>query len=199
MGVAVSDLYPHFALGGSIGVNAEYIGGLFHTPGAMTGSFGPSFQWDILNYGRIESQIQGQEARFHEFVYDYQQTVLQADREAEDAIISFAKSKEREGTLVESVSAAQRTVQITYDQYRGGTIDFTPVFLCEQTATEQEDALALSQGDIAQSVIGLYRAMGGGWEKPPDEVVNVPPPTTAPATQPGTERPAPATSPATMP
>jgi NodT family efflux transporter outer membrane factor (OMF) lipoprotein len=164
IGVSEADLYPRFFLNGSIGLNAEYIGGLWHTPTSMAGSFGPSFQWNILNYGRIESAVAGQEARFREFVNHYQQTVLQADREAEDAIISFAKSKEREVFLTDSVNAAQRTVQITYDQYRAGTVDFTPVFIFETTLTEQEDALAESRGDIALSLVELYRALGGGWE-----------------------------------
>jgi NodT family efflux transporter outer membrane factor (OMF) lipoprotein len=189
IGVAQSDLYPHFAINGSIGLNAEYIGGLWHTPGSMAGSFGPSFQWDILNYGRLENAVKGQEARFREFVANYEQTVLQADREVEDAIISFSKSKEREFFLSESVVAAKRTVQITYDQYRHGAVDFTPVFLFEQTLTQEEDSLAQSQGDIALSVVSLYRALGGGWEAKLQPGGIVGPPTTAPTTQPTPSRP----------
>jgi NodT family efflux transporter outer membrane factor (OMF) lipoprotein len=182
IGVAISDLYPHFSINGSIGLNAEYIGGLWHTPGSMAGSFGPSFQWDILNYGRIENAIKGQEARFREFMLQYQQIVLAADQDAENAITSLEKSNEKAVILLESVTAARRTVQITYDQYRGGVVDFTPVFLFEQNLTQQEDDLAVAQGNIALSVVGIYRALGGGWEAPPQPVA-VPP---APATQPMT-------------
>ncbi len=189
IGVAVSDLYPHFSINGSIGLNAEYIGGLWATPGSMAGSFGPSFQWNILNYGRIENSIKGQEARFREFMAQYQQTVLQADSEAENAIISFDKSKEQVVFLADSVTAAQRTVQITYDQYRAGAVDFTPVFLFELTLTQQEDALAQAQGNIALSLVELYRSLGGGWEarEAPEGIVG--PPTTAPTTQRATTRP----------
>jgi NodT family efflux transporter outer membrane factor (OMF) lipoprotein len=183
IGVEKSALYPHFAINGSIGANSEDIGAIFHTPGSATGSFGPSFSWDILNYGRIENGVAGQESRFRESVLLFEQTVLQADREAEDAIVSFAKSKEQEAFLAESTSAARRTVQITYDQYRHGVVDFTPVFLFELTLTQQDDQLAQTRGNIALSIVDLYRALGGGWEARlrPEGIVG--PPTPAPTTQ----------------
>jgi NodT family efflux transporter outer membrane factor (OMF) lipoprotein len=186
IGVTAAAFYPRFALNGTIGLNAEYIGGLWHTPGSMTGSFGPSFQWDILNYGRIESSVASQEARFRESVLRFQHVVLEANREAEDAIYALAKSSERVSLLIGSVAAAQRTVQITHDQYRAGAIDFTPVFLFELTLTTQEDELAIARGDIAQSVIALYRSVGGGWEArlSPEGIVG--PPAPAPTTQPAT-------------
>ena len=187
IGVQESALYPHFALNGSIGINADTFAGMFHTPGSMVGGFGPSFQWDILNYGRLENAVTSQKAVFRDFILRYQQTVLTADQEAEDAIYSFAKSKEQADFETQSVAAAQRTVQITYDQYRHGAIDFTPVFIFETTLTEQEDALAVTQGNIVLSLVNVYRSLGGGWEARlnPEGVVG--PPTTAPSTQPATQ------------
>jgi NodT family efflux transporter outer membrane factor (OMF) lipoprotein len=181
IGVAESELYPHFALNGSIGVSAQDIGKLFHTPQSMVGSFGPSFSWDILNYGRLENAVEEQKSVFRSAVLAYQQSVLTANQQAEDAISSFAKSKESETYLAESVVAAKRTVQITYDQYRQGVVDFTPVFLFESTLTQQEDQLAQTRGNIALSVVQLYVALGGGWEArmDPEGIVGpaVPPPT----------------------
>jgi outer membrane protein TolC len=200
IGVAQADLYPHFTLNGSIGLGAEYIGGLWHTPGSLTGTFGPAFRWDILNYGRIENAVKAQEAVFRQAALAYQDTVLQADREAEDALISLAKSREQTVFLINSVTAARRTVQITYDQYRSGVVDFTPVFLFESTLTQQEDVLAQTRGNIALSLVNLYRALGGGWEakNAPEGVGG--PPVPAPTTQRSPSRPdllttQPATSP----
>jgi hypothetical protein len=62
------------------------------------------------------------------------------------------------------VVAAERTVEITDEQYNQGAIDFTPVFIFQQTLTEQQDELAVAQGDIALGLIGVYRALGGGWQ-----------------------------------
>jgi len=200
IGVTKSELYPHFRLNGSIGMNAEYIGGLWATPGSLAGSFGPSFQWNLLNYGRIENAVTVQESRFRDFVLNYQQAVLQANSEAEDALVGFAKSKEREVYLLQSAVAAQRTVEITYNQYRAGAVDFTPVFIFELTLTQQQDALAQTRGDIALSVVDLYRALGGGWEARLQTEGIIGPPVPAPTTQRAPSRPdlmTPTTGPAT--
>lgn len=199
IGVAKSDLYPRFFVLGSIGVQAENFGDLFKTPGSMTGSIGPGFRWDILNYGRIENNVKEQEARFRELVYAYQDSVLRAGREAEDAAVSFLKAQERVQFLDASVAAAGRTVEITYDQYRDGVIDFTPVFLFEGTLTQQQDDLAAARGQIALSLVDLYRALGGGWEMRLQHDESAAPATrpaaTQPATQPGVTLEAPASRP----
>ena len=164
IGVAVSDLYPHFAINGTIGVAAEQFGDLFHTPGSMIGSIGPSFRWDILNYGRLVNNIRVQDARFQELAFVYQNTVLQAGNETEDAIIGFLKAQEQTDRLAASVVAAARTVEITFDQYRLGAVDFTPVVLFQSTLAQQQDQLVVSRGSIVLNLIATYRALGGGWE-----------------------------------
>jgi outer membrane protein TolC len=81
------------------------------------------------------------------------------------------------------VAAAQRTVQITDDQYRQGAIDFTAVFIFEAALTSQQDALAQAKGDIALSLVDLYRSMGGGWETRQEHGGFDAPPAPAPTTQ----------------
>jgi NodT family efflux transporter outer membrane factor (OMF) lipoprotein len=164
IGVAVSDLYPHISLLGTIGVEAEEFEDLFETPDSMIGNIGPSIRWDILNYGRLVNGVRVQDARFQELAYAYQDRVLNAGREVEDAMVAFLRSQEEAKHLDLSVVAADRTVQISKEQYTQGLVDYTPVFLFESILTEQQDQLAVSQGDIALGLIGVYRALGGGWE-----------------------------------
>jgi NodT family efflux transporter outer membrane factor (OMF) lipoprotein len=164
IGVAVSDLYPHISLVGVIGVEAEQFGDLFRTPGSMIGEIGPGMRWDILNYGRLVNNVRVQDARFQALAYDYQNRVLDAGREVEDAMVVFLRSQEQTEHLDASVYAAARTVEITKEQYTQGEVDFTPVFLFESILTEQQDQLAVSRGDIALGLIAIYRALGGGWQ-----------------------------------
>jgi NodT family efflux transporter outer membrane factor (OMF) lipoprotein len=164
IGIAVADFYPRFSINGTIGVAAEHFVDLGKTPGSMFGQIGPGFRWDILNYGRILNNVRDQDARFQELAFAYQNDVLTAAREAEDAIIAFLKAQEETDRLAASVDAARRTLEITTEQYRQGAVDFTPVFLFASTLTQQQDQLAAAQGDIALSLIGIYRALGGGWE-----------------------------------
>jgi outer membrane protein TolC len=108
--------------------------------------------------------VRVQDARFQGLAFAYQDAVLRAGREAEDAIAVYVKSQEQAEYLGASVVAAQRTYEITIDQYRLGAIDFTPVFLFQTTLTQQQDQLAFARGNIALGLVDLYRSLGGGWE-----------------------------------
>jgi hypothetical protein len=128
----------------------------------MIGEISPGFRWDILNYGRLINNVGAQDARFQELAYQNQ--VLSAGQEAEDGVVAFLRSQEQAQFLGDSVDAAARTVEITNEQYNEGAVDFTPVFVFQQNLTEQQDAFAVAQGNIAQSLIAVYRALGGGWQ-----------------------------------
>lgn len=164
IGIAESEFYPHISLNGTIGVAADQFKELFDTPDSMTGSIGPSFRWSILNYGRLSANVRFQDARFQELAYAYQNSVLNAARETEDGIIAFLQSQEQTSRLLASVEAANRTVEITAEQYRQGAVDFTPLFLFQDTLTQQQDQLAVARGNIATSLITIYRSLGGGWD-----------------------------------
>src|SRR5262249_25403898 len=122
IGVAESDLYPHFAINGAIGLSSEYFRHLFDTPTRYTGHSAPSFRWDILNYGRLQNNVRREEARFRELVVLYQNSVLKANREVEDALVAFLRAQEQVRNLTASVTAAKRSVQIAQAQYRLGAI-----------------------------------------------------------------------------
>ncbi|MEW6745649.1 MAG: efflux transporter outer membrane subunit [Planctomycetota bacterium] len=164
IGVAEADLYPHLSIVGTLGLMAEKIADLF-TEDAVAGAIGPAFSWDLFNYGRIENNVRAQESAFRELALAYREAVLQAAKEAEDAIVVFLKAHDNVRYLEESTRAAARTVQITTDQYKQGAVDFTPLFLFQATLADQEDQLAAARSSIALNLIGLYRALGGGWER----------------------------------
>lgn len=163
IGIAESDFYPHIALTGTIGVAAEDFSNLFDQR-SVFGGIGPAFRWDVLNYGRLLNNVRAQDARFQQLVYTYQQTVLDAGREAEDGIVRFLRSQERARSLAASAAAAERTLQITFDQYRQGAVEFTAVFVAASELAQRQDQYAAAEGDVARSLIALYRALGGGWE-----------------------------------
>jgi outer membrane protein TolC len=163
IGIAAADFYPRFALTGTIGLAATQFGDMFQTPDSMFGAIGPSFRWDILNYGRILNNVRVQDARFQELAFAYENSVLQAGREVENSMIGFLNAQEQKARLESSV-AAGRTVDITLSQYRLGAVDFTPLVLFESTLVEQQDQLVVARGAIALNLIAAYRALGGGWE-----------------------------------
>jgi len=168
IGVAESDLYPHFSLLGSIGLRAgdtfnSSLGDLFHL-NSIEAFGGPSLTWDVFNYGRIKNNVRVQDARLQQLIVAYQNTVLEASREVEDALVGFLRAQEQVVLLEESVKAGQRSVELALLQYGEGIADYQRVLDTQQTLFDQQDLLTSRRGDIATSLISMYRALGGGWE-----------------------------------
>jgi NodT family efflux transporter outer membrane factor (OMF) lipoprotein len=163
IGIATSELYPHFSINGTIFLDATKFEDLFDAD-SLAGVGGPSFRWNILNYGRLTNNIRVQEARFQQLAVRYQNTVLTANAEAENALVGFLKSQQQVRSLAESADAARQSVELVLSQYREGTVDFNRVFNVQQFLTQQQDQLAVVEGSVAQNLIQLYRALGGGWQ-----------------------------------
>ena len=165
IGIAESDLYPAFYINGNFGYSADKFADLFRTT-SLNGSFGPSFSWQLLNYGRIVNDVRLQEERFRELVIAYQNTVLAAGEEVENGLVNYLRSQQRTKLLDQSVEAARSALAIVIAQYQTGTVDFNRYATIEQNLVQQQDSAAQARGQIAQGLIQVYRALGGGWEYP---------------------------------
>jgi NodT family efflux transporter outer membrane factor (OMF) lipoprotein len=163
IGVATAALYPHFSIDGTIYYDAANFRDLFDA-GSLAGSVGPSFRWDVLNYGRLVNNIRVQDARFQQLVVEYQNLVLKANAEAENALVGFLRAQQQVKYLRTSTKAAEESLTLVRAQYEGGKTDFNRVLTVEQLLTQQEDQLAVARGTVAQNLILLYRALGGGWQ-----------------------------------
>jgi NodT family efflux transporter outer membrane factor (OMF) lipoprotein len=163
IGIAQAGFYPHVSIDGTIGVSAQRFGDLFRE-GALTGNVGPTFTWNILNYGRIRNNVRLQDGKFQELVASYQNTVLSANQEVENGLVQFLRAQQRAKFQAASVAHAGKAVTITLAQYTAGTTDLTRVTLLQQNLVTLEDTLAQAQGEIALGLIQVYRALGGGWQ-----------------------------------
>lgn len=168
IGVAKANLYPAFSLSGSFGFVSSNATGNSLSDIFQWGShfyrFGPAVQWNLFNYGQITNQVRAQDARFQELLITYQNSVLQAQKEVEDGLISFLKTQDAAEYLAQSTAAAQRSLDLATIQYREGIADFTTVLTAEQSLLSQQDSFATTLGDIASSLVNVYRALGGGWQ-----------------------------------
>jgi NodT family efflux transporter outer membrane factor (OMF) lipoprotein len=163
IGVAEADLYPAFFISGTLGLEATDITKLFES-NAFFGTITPNFRWNILNYGRILNNVHFQEARTKELIATYQNRVLTAGQEVENALVGFLRSQEQAQALGRSVEAAAAATKLGQSQYRAGTIPFNTVFNLETSQVQLQDLRAVAQGNIALNLVAVYRALGGGWE-----------------------------------
>jgi NodT family efflux transporter outer membrane factor (OMF) lipoprotein len=172
IGIAKSDLYPHFFLAGSIGwrstdASSAYgdsdLGDIFDH-NSLFWTAGPGFSWDILNYGRIRNRVRVEDARLQQLVVNYKNTVLNAQREVEDALVAYTRSKEEEWFLRDSAAAARRSVEISLVQYREGLVDYQRVLDSQTTLVAQEDRWADVSGQVSTNLVATFKALGGGWQ-----------------------------------
>ena len=163
IGFAVTDLYPHFTIGGSIGTSALSTGDLFETDSNTFSLFG-MFEWDLFNYGRLKSNVRLQDARFQQLLVDYQNTVLVAQGDVENTIVAYLNSHGQLKAYRMAAAASQRSVDVATIQYQEGSITFNTLISTLATNTQQQDLLSSTQGSVATSLVQVYKALGGGWE-----------------------------------
>jgi NodT family efflux transporter outer membrane factor (OMF) lipoprotein len=162
IGVSAAELYPSIALLGSLGLAATTVSG---SPQILDWAVGSNLVWNVFDHGRLTNAVLVQDARFQQLYEQYQNTVLRAAREVDDEAVGFARTREQIGLLADAVDAAQRSLDIATIQYREGLTDFQRVIDSQRTLFSQQDLLVTSRGNLTQSLIGIYKAMGGGWEQ----------------------------------
>lgn len=168
VGFAESDLYPSFSLAGSIGLAAgspgdSDFGDLFEAD-ALTFSIGPSVVWPFLNYGRIKNSVRVQDARLQQALVNYRETVLQAAREAEDAMAGFIGTQAQTVVLAETVTSAKRSNDLSTLRYQEGFSDYQRVLDAQQALFTQQQRYITTRGDAVRNLVALHKALGGGWE-----------------------------------
>ena len=163
IGIAEAELYPSITINGTLGYQAREFSDLFSSQ-AFAGSVGPSFRWNILNYGRLVNNVRLEDARLQEAIAGYQDLVLSAGAEVEDGLVSFLRAQRREKLLDGSATAARTAVLAIREQLRVGVVDFNQYAVLQRSLIQQQDLWAQARGDIARGLIQVYRALGGGWE-----------------------------------
>jgi NodT family efflux transporter outer membrane factor (OMF) lipoprotein len=163
IGFAVTELYPHLSIGGTIGSSALKTRDLFESDTEFWSLFG-TFSWDVLNYGRLRSNVRLQDALFQQLLVDYRNQVLQAQGETENAIVAFLKSNQQLTWYEAASEASRRAVDVAVIQYQEGEIDFNTLITTLASNVQQQDLLAATEGSVATNLVQVYRALGGGWE-----------------------------------
>jgi NodT family efflux transporter outer membrane factor (OMF) lipoprotein len=172
IGFAKADLFPHFTLFGTLGFQASDHTGIqsnnsnfsdLFKKGSYTYAAGAGFNWDIFNYGRITNQVRVEDARFQELAVNYDDAVIRAAQEVEDAMVGFLRSQEAVFVLADAVKASKRSVELSMIQYREGLVDYQRVLDTQRFLTEQQDGLVFTAGTVGRNLVAIYRSLGGGW------------------------------------
>src|SRR5262245_2685261 len=132
IGVETADLFPRVTFSGTIGPQAPTVPGLFKS-GAMAYGFGPSITWAAFDLGRVAARIRAADARAEAELRFYEQTVLQALEETENALVQFGRERARRDELLEAVAASERAATLADTRYQAGAADFLATLVAQRT------------------------------------------------------------------
>ena len=131
---------------------------------SLAWSVGPGVTWPVFDGWRIRANIAVQNARQEQAVALYEQIVLIAFQEVENALAACAEEQARYQTLVEAVKASQEAADLSYELYDRGGKDFLNVLVSQRALYASQDELVQSETAVITNLIALYKALGGGWE-----------------------------------
>lgn len=163
IGVATADLYPHFNLMGSAGLQSSGLSGLT-SANSLAWSFGPSINWNFFDAGRVRANIEVQKSIEEQTILRYKKTILTALQDVENALIAYAKEQQRRQALLDAVNTSRKAVDLATQLYTQGLVDFLNVLNAQSTLFRAEDSLAQSNRRLSTDVVALYKALGGGWD-----------------------------------
>jgi multidrug efflux system outer membrane protein len=165
IGVQVADLFPRVTVQGRIGLEASRLSGLDNS-GTDVWGFGPTISWAAFDLGRVRQRIRAANARAEGTLATYQQTVLLALEETENALRTYERQVQRLALLGKAVSAASEAATLARQRYEDGVADFLAVLDAERVQLLQQVELAGAQANAATAAIAIYKTFGGGWAIP---------------------------------
>jgi len=160
IGVAKADYFPAIALVGSLGWSSD---SLSVTPDVTTLGVGPALTWNVFDWGRIGNNVRVQDARLQQAIVSYQNQVLQAARELDDAAVELVKTGERQQMLTEAADSAQRALDLASIRYQEGYSDFQRVLDAQRALFSAQERELVNQGNRVSALVAFYKALGGGW------------------------------------
>ncbi len=163
IGVATADLFPRVTFIGSLGPQSPTVPGLFQS-GAAAYTFGPSIRWAAFDLGKVAARIRAADARAEADLQSYEQAVLLALEETENALVEFGRQRARRDQLVEAVQASEQAASLADARYQAGATDFLTTLDAQRTVLSLQIQLAESRTRTMTSLVALYKALGGGWE-----------------------------------
>ena len=162
VGVAVSAYYPTLNLTGSGGVQSSAIQTLFNASSTFW-SLGASASETILDFGARKAAVAQAKANYDQAVAQYRQAVLTAFQNVEDALAAARVLQDEQALRAEAAAQATQNADITLNEYKAGTIDYTAVAAAQATALSARQSLIDIQASRMTSAVDLIQALGGGW------------------------------------
>jgi outer membrane protein, multidrug efflux system len=162
IGVAKAQYFPSISLTGFLGYASNDLSKLF-TSAAGTWAYGANLAAPIFTAGAIRGQVKASEAIQQQTLIRYQQTIQTAFREVDDALVDQKRSREQLATQGQQVETLRQYARIARLRFDEGYTSYLEVLDAERSLFNAQLSYAQTQGTIFQSLVSVYKAIGGGW------------------------------------
>ncbi|PIB94099.1 efflux transporter outer membrane subunit [Caulobacter sp. FWC2] len=163
VGVATADLFPRVSVTGFVGFLSGTSAG-FGNGASKAWSVAPSVSWPALDLGSAHARLRAARARDDAALANYDQTVLRALEDLENALVSYRQQQSQLVSLTNQAAASRRAAELARIQYKEGGIDFLVLLDAERTLLAAEDSLSVAETGVNTDVVAIYKALGGGWK-----------------------------------
>jgi outer membrane protein, multidrug efflux system len=162
IGVAVADFFPKFSLTGSAGYQSDRFRTLVRSSNSSW-SYGAGVDWQLFSAGRVSSNVELQKQIREETLLAYQQTVLTALQDVENALVAYEKEQERRADVLASVEYSRKSLDLSTKLYTEGETDYLNVLVAQRALLSSQNSLVSNTQNVATDVVALCKALGGGW------------------------------------
>ena len=163
VGVATADLFPRVSLSGFLGFIAGR-GSQIGSSAARAWSLGPSITWAAFDLGSVRARIRGADAEAEGALATYEQQVLLALEESENAFSDYGKRQQRLLSLIKQSESSRAAADLAATQYKEGVVDYLVLLDAQRERLNAEDAQALGETDQYRAIVAIYKSLGGGWD-----------------------------------
>jgi len=163
IGVATADFFPRVTFVGNISLEAMTLSGMA-APGSESYTVGPKISWPALDLGRVYARLKAADAHAEASLAYYEQTVLNALEETENALVGYGEQRRRRELLASAAEASAEAHRLALLRYQEGISDFLTVLDSETRLRQDQVLLAQSETATATALTAVYKALGGGWE-----------------------------------
>lgn len=162
IGVTKADMFPRFTLGGLFGSQSTDSGSLFNRDGE-TRLVALGIDWSFLDFGRVRAHIAAADADAQGELARYEQTVLHALEETENALSGYGHARQEDAQLVLAADSSAQAARLARIRYEAGAADLFEVLDAERSNLQAQDAAAQGRTRSFVRLVDLYKALAGGW------------------------------------
>jgi NodT family efflux transporter outer membrane factor (OMF) lipoprotein len=163
IGAAISEYYPKISLSGALGFDSLNAGYLF-TSGAFQPIGGGALRWRLFDFGKVAAEVAKARGADAEALAVYRNTVLRAAEDVENALSGLAQTEADLIELQDEVQSLVKARDLAQEAYRAGSIMLTDVLDADRQLLVAQDELDANRADAARAAVGVFRALGGGWD-----------------------------------